>query len=48
MSLFKYILSRALKTLVIKIKSINLNTKYKIKRILNYKYINNQVKYYIK
>ena len=41
MSLFKYILSKALRALVIKIEPINLNTKYKIERIFNYKYINN-------
>ena len=34
--------------LIIEIKPLNFNTKYKIKKILYYKYISNKVKYLIK
>ena len=47
-SLLELALHNALKALYIEIKLINLNAKYKVKKILNYKYIKNKIKYLIK
>ena len=47
-SLFKLIPFNAFKILQIKINLVNLNAKYKVKKILNYKYIKNKVKYLVK
>ena len=47
-SLFKKVLLGVLLVLETEIKLINLNTKYKIEKILDYKYINKIIKYLIK
>ena len=47
-SLLKKASLEILSTLIIEIKPLNSNTKYKVKKILYYKYINNKVKYLIK
>ena len=46
--LFKLILLKVFKILYIKINLINLNIKYEIKEILDYKYIKRKIKYLIK
>ena len=47
-SLLKKVLLRILLVLETKIELINLNTEYKVEKILDYKYINKTVKYLIK
>ena len=46
--LFKKAPSEALPALITKIQSINPNAKYKVEDILDYKYINDKIKYLIK
>ena len=46
--LFKKTLLKVLLILIIKIKFVNLNIKYKIKKILNYKLVKETIKYFIK
>ena len=47
-SLLKKVLLRVLLILETEIKLVNPNTEYKVKKILDYKYINKIVKYLIK
>ena len=47
-SLFKKVLLGVLSVLETEIELVNLNTEYKIERVLDYKYINKIIKYLIK